>query len=137
MNRNLLIDLIRNLAEKAEWSFVSGEAMQCAVQFKGQPLLWLAPVELAEAEGRRRGRLTYAVELHALQAGAKRSPAEREAVAGAAEEVLLDLFTQLSTHPQVVAVEELTIRPACGRYTPHGEISQTATAQVVTHFKKS
>jgi hypothetical protein len=47
---------------------------------------------------------------------------------------LFDLFTQLSTDPKVIAVENLTVQPGSGAYTPHGEISQTAKADVIICF---
>ena len=46
------------------------------------------------------------------------------------------LFVVLSPKPpeRILAVEGLSVRPRSFSLTPHGEISQTATARIVTWF---
>ena len=77
---------------------------------------------------------TYSVELRLLHPGAKLSSERRNEVWSQTELQLFDLFTQLSTDPKVIAVENLTVQPGSGAYTPHGEISQTAKADVIICF---
>lgn len=98
------------------------------------PAAWLPPIRLKEVEGRLHGRATYSVELRLLHPGAKLSSERRNEVWSQTELQLFDLFTQLSTDPKVIAVENLTVQPGSGAYTPHGEISQTAKADVITCF---
>ena len=98
------------------------------------PAAWLPPIRLKEVEGRLHGRATYSVELRLLHPGAKLSSERRNEVWSQTELQLFDLFTQLSTDPKVIAVENLTVQPGSGAYTPHGEISQTAKADVIICF---
>ena len=91
-------------------------------------------IRLKEVEGRLHGRATYSVELRLLHPGAKLSSERRNEVWSQTELQLFDLFTQLSTDPKVIAVENLTVQPGSGAYTPHGEISQTAKADVIICF---
>ena len=50
------------------------------------------------------------------------------------EEQLLEIFAALSLDERVLAVEGLSVRPRPLALTPHGEISQTAAARIVTFF---
>ena len=50
------------------------------------------------------------------------------------EEQLLEIFAALSLDERVLAVEGLSVRPRAFALTPHGEISQTAAARIVTFF---
>lgn len=98
------------------------------------PAARLAPVEFHEIEGRRHGRITYDLTLRLLREGLKRPHAARTEVWEQMENDLLELFNRLSDSPRIIAVEQLTLTPAAGTLTPHGELSQTAHARIITSF---
>ena len=98
------------------------------------PVMWLAPPQFDSMEGLRHGRMTYAVTLYAMEAGAKMSAVEREAAYARLEGDVVELFTALSKADVVVAVEKLTVRPQTRTLTNHGEVAVTATADVITFF---
>ena len=101
---------------------------------RSYPAAWLAPLELHAVEGRGHGRATYDMTLHLLSSGARLSPTERRAALARMEEQLLEIFAALSLDERVLAVEGLSVRPRAFALTPHGEISQTAAARIVTFF---
>ena len=101
---------------------------------RSYPAAWLAPLELHAVEGCGHGRATYDMTLHLLSSGARLSPTERRAALARMEEQLLEIFAALSLDERVLAVEGLSVRPRAFALTPHGEISQTAAARIVTFF---
>ena len=50
------------------------------------------------------------------------------------ERTLLETFSALTEQKEVIAVEQLSIRPRTCAFTNHGELSQSATAEVVVWF---
>ena len=50
------------------------------------------------------------------------------------EQTLLAIFSELTLRQNVIAVENLTLRPRCCAFTNHGEISQSASAEVIVWF---
>lgn len=134
MNRTYLTRAIGELVRQAGYAFHADTIDRTTSRIDLLPAAWLPPAQLKTVEGRLHGRLTYSIELRLLHPGAKLPDDERCEVWDRTEQVLLDLFTQLSTDPKVVAVENIRLQPGSGRYTPHGEISLTATADVITHF---
>ena len=72
--------------------------------------------------------------LHLLRPGARISPAERRTALAEMETQMLEIFAELSLYERILAVEGLSVRPRSFSLTPHGEISQTATARIVTWF---
>ena len=113
MNRTYLLDAVESIAAENGYEFHSADDRYM---------------------GRNHGKITYSVTLHALDAGAKLSPAERNGAWAHLEHDLVDLFTALSKKSLVLAVENLAIRAADSTLTTHGEVSATATADVVTFF---
>ena len=85
-------------------------------------------------EGRTHGTITYNITAHALDAGAKLSPTERNARQAALEQDLLGLFSTLSEEDFVIAVERLKIKHTSQTLTASGEVAATATAEVITFF---
>ena len=98
------------------------------------PALWLAPPRLEQMQGRRHGKVTYSVKLHALRDGLKLSPDERTQAWADMEQDVIDIFSQLSEQEFVVAVEELKVQHTSSSLTNHSEVAMTATAEVVTFF---
>lgn len=135
MNRTYLTRAIRELAGVYGYTIHIDTDDRTPREIVLLPAAWLPPIRLKEVEGRLHGRATYGVELRLLHPGAKLSSERRNEVWSQTELQLFDLFTQLSTDPKVIAVENLTVQPGSGAYTPHGEISQTAKADVITCFR--
>ena len=131
MNRTYLTRAIRELAGVYGYTIHTDTDDRTPREIVLLPAAWLPPIRLKEVEGRLHGRATYSVELRLLHPGAKLSSERRNEVWSQTELQLFDLFTQLSTDPKVIAVENLTVQPGSGAYTPHGEISQTAKASSV------
>lgn len=135
MNRTYLTRAIRELAGVYGYTIHTDTDDRTPREIVLLPAAWLPPIRLKEVEGRLHGRATYSVELRLLHPGAKLSSERRNEVWSQTELQLFDLFTQLSTDPKVIAVENLTVQPGSGAYTPHGEISQTAKADVIICFR--
>ena len=123
MNRTYLTRAIRELAGVYGYTIHTDTDDRTPREIVLLPAAWLPPIRLKEVEGRLHGRATYSVELRLLHPGAKLSSERRNEVWSQTELQLFDLFTQLSTDPKVIAVENLTVQPGSGAYTPHGEIS--------------
>ena len=85
-------------------------------------------------QGRKHGKVTYSVTLHALEAGAKLPPEKREEVWARLEQEVVAMFSTLSQEDFVVAVDDLKIRHTSHTLTTHGEVAATATADVITFF---
>ena len=134
MNRTYLTSAIRQLVSEQGYTLQTDTDDRTRQEITQLPAAYLLPVQLREVEGRLHGRLTYGVELRLLHPGAKLSSEQRNEIWSRTELQLVDLFTQLSADPKVIAVENLSIESESGKYTSHGEISQTAKADVVTHF---
>lgn len=134
MNRSSLEKALLRLAAEAGYTPTAGDDGTIQSTVTTYPAARLAPLSVARIEGRRHGRLSYNVTLRLLRLGMKRPPEERAAILARLENDLLDLFGRLSDEPRIIAVEELTLTPAAGTLTTHGELSQTARAQVITYF---
>ena len=127
MNRTHLEGAAEALAAQQGYAFHTGPEDGMAHTVRSYPAAWLAPLELHAVEGRSHGRAT-------LSSGARLSPTERRAALARMEEQLLEIFAALSLDERVLAVEGLSVRPRAFALTPHGEISQTAAARIVTFF---
>lgn len=134
MNHTNLTDAIGQLAADAGYEFHTADERYMPQTITSYPVMWLAPPQFDSMEGLRHGRMTYAVTLYAMEAGAKVSPEERAAAYARLEEDIVELFTALSKADVVVAVEKLTVRPQTRTLTNHGEAAVTATADVITFF---
>ncbi len=134
MNRTYLLSAVESIAAENGYEFHSADDRYISQRVTAYPAIWLSPPEFRSMEGRSNGKITYAVTLHALDAGAKLSPEERNGAWARMEHDLVELFASLSERSRVVSVENLRIRAADSTLTTHGEVSATATAEVVTFF---
>lgn len=134
MNHAILTQAVERLASDGGYEFHSADERFMLQTISGYPAMWLAPPVFDSMEGVRHGRITYAVTLHALDAGAKLSPEGRGAAYARLESDVVELFTALSRDDAVVAVENLAVRAQTRTLTDHGEVAVTATADVVTFF---
>ena len=134
MNRKKLIQAVERIATADGYTFHSTDDSEMPHTIRQYPLVWLSPPFFTSMEGRKQGKITYSLTLHAMQADAKLPPAERERVWAQLEEDVVGMFSTLSEEDFVIAVEDLKIRHTSHTHTPHGEICATATAEVVTFF---
>lgn len=134
MNCAHLASAIRALANEFGYTVIEESDDRALQTIASLPAAWLQPLRLKTIEGRCHGRQTYSVELRLLFHTLKLSADRRAELRNQAEEHLVEIFTRLSNDERVIAVENLTIQPGAGKYTQHGELFQTAKADVVTYF---
>ncbi len=134
MNRKKLIQAVERIATADGYHFHATDERHMSQAVDAYPTMWLTPPVFSAMEGRNHGKITYSVTLHALEAGAKLPPENREDVWAVLESDVMELFSTLSQEDFVVAVEGLKIRHTSQTLTPHGEIAATATADVITFF---
>jgi len=134
MNRTHLEGAAEKLTAQRGYTFYTGPEGDMGHTVRNYPAAWLAPPELHAVEGRTHGRATYDMTLHLLRPGARISPAERRTALAEMETQMLEIFAELSLYERILAVEGLSGRPRSFSLSPHGEISQTATARIVTWF---
>jgi hypothetical protein len=134
MNRTKLTSAIRSISTADGYNFYTDGEVSMPRHITAYPALWLAPPRLEQVQGRRHGKVTYSVKLHALRDGLKLSPDERTQAWADMEQDVIDIFAQLSEQEFVVAVEELKVQHTSSSLTNHSEVAVTATAEVVTFF---
>lgn len=134
MKRTSLERALQQLSAESGFAFHCAPEEYMARQLGALPAAWLDPLKLLEIEGRGHGRATYGITLHLLEAGARLPPDRRQERWAALEQTALELFGSLSDRPEVVAVEELTLRPRTYAFTCHGEIALTAEARAIVWF---
>lgn len=134
MNRTPLIQAVEQIATASGYRFYSMEDRYMPQIIKEYPTMWLSPPTFHSIEGRRHGKITYSVQMHAMQAGAKTPPEQHQSMHNQMEQELMEVFTQLTQREFIVAVENLQIRHSTQTLTPHGEVASTATAKVITFF---
>ena len=134
MNRTNLLKAVESSATANGYHFYTGDEHYIPQLATAYPALWLNPPKFQSIEGRRHGKITYAVTLHALGANAKASSEERTLTGTQLEELLLKTFTSLSEADFVVAVENLSIKHQSLTRTAVGDMTVTATADVITFF---
>ncbi|WP_300749234.1 hypothetical protein [uncultured Alistipes sp.] len=125
---------LRDLAAVHGYAFFSAPEEYMPSEIDRYPAAWLAPPRLKEIEGSRHGRRTYEVQLHLLQPALQLPHARRAEQLDLMEQTLLAIFSELTLRQNVIAVENLTLRPRCCAFTNHGEISQSASAEVIVWF---
>ncbi len=129
-----LAQALRDLITAHDYAFFSAPDGYMASEIDRYPAAWLTPLRLKEVEGRRHGKRTYEIQLHLLQPGLQLTHAERARRLDEMERTLLDIFTVLTEDPKVICIGRLAIRPRTCAFTNHGEISQSATAEIVVWF---
>lgn len=134
MNRKSLVESLKTIATTSGYTFYTDVDRLLPQNVKSFPALWLSPPEFKSKEGNTHGKITYSLTLHAIDKGAKLSPAEHEGVWARLESDLVDIFTSLSQSEKVIAVERLSVKSNVATLSSQGEISATATAEVVTFY---
>ena len=85
-------------------------------------------------EGKKHGKITYSLTIHALQNGAKLSHDARTVLLETLENDMLDLLTELSNESFVVAVEEINLTPSTLKMSVSGDVAITATCLLTSFF---
>lgn len=134
MFRSHLAQVLGDLARPRGYRFIAATDDNSAPLIDSWPAARLAPPRVQRVEGRRHGRIVYAVTLLLCDLGARLSPAARAERLLRMEEDALALFADLSADERVVEVTELGIRPSAMARTAQGEIGQTAEAKVTVWF---
>ena len=134
MNRKQLLQAVERIATADGYHFHSTDDRHMSQLITAYPTIWLSPPVFSSMQGRKHGKVTYSVTLHAMEAGARLTPAERQQTWSRLEEDLVEMFSKLSDTERVVAVERLKINHTTHTLTTHGEVAATATAEVVTFF---
>lgn len=134
MTRVHLAQLLRDLLSPHGYHFFTAPDEYMPSEIDRYPAAWLTPPRLKEVEGRRHGKQVYELQLHLLQPGVRLPHAERARRLDEMEQTLLGIFTELTRAPKIICVDRLTIRPRTCAFTNHGEISQSATAEVTAWF---
>lgn len=134
MNRTHLERVAETLATERGYAFHALRQETQPTVVRTYPAALLQPLALRSIEGRVHGRAVYDLTLRLLGKGAKLSPESRGDAFAALENDLIGLFSDLSQDEKVIAVEGLEIHPSAFTLTPHGELSQTASARIVTWF---
>lgn len=134
MNRKKLISAVERIAAENGYTFHATDEREMSHTIRKYPIVWLVPPIFNSMQGRKQGKITYSLTLHAMEEGANLPPAEREQVWAKLEEDILGIFSALSNEDFVIAVEDLKIRPTSHTFTTHGEICATATADIITFF---
>jgi len=98
------------------------------------PAAFMSQPQFQCMEGRKNGKITYAVSLQFAQQGAKLSPIEQNSLLQEMEQQMVEMFVQLSKEEGIAVVEELTITPASPTIDSHGALSIVGKARVVTIF---
>ena len=135
MNRKQLLQAVERIATADGYHFHSTDDRHMSQLITAYPTVWLSPPVFSSMQGRKHGKVTYSVTLHAMEAGARLTPAERQQTWSRLEEDLVEMFSKLSDTERVVAVEQLKINHPTHTLTTHGEVAATATAEVVTFYE--
>ena len=122
MNRKKLIQAIERIATADGYTFYSTDEREMPRAIRKYPLIWLSPPLFTSMEGRKQGKITYSLTLHAMQANVKLPSAERERVWEQLEDVIMKIFAALSGEDFVIVVKDLNMNSASYSLTPHGEI---------------
>lgn len=134
MNRTNLEGAVEKIVKNHGYSFFTSPDSSITQCVESYPSACLNPLSLREIDSTKHGRAIYDIRLYLMQLGTKLSPYEQRVALSRMETDLITIFMQLSESDRVVAVEDLTIEPCSNSLTPHGDISQRATAQIVTYF---
>ncbi len=134
MNRTHVESAVKSLVEEAGYTLFSGAPNIASQLIKTYPAAWLAPLEMVEIDGRHHGTVRYRTRLSLMRSAAKLSPDARRAAWDEMERQAIDIFAALSNAPKILTVEKLTVTPSVFALTNHGEIAQTADAQIITFF---
>ena len=134
MNRKIIIEAIEQAAATLGYEFHCDGERQMPVAVKSYPAMWLMPPQFAKIEGRRHGKITFSVELLAMEDGAKYSAAERRGALERLEVDVVQLFSSVSQHQRVVAVNNLSMDTNPKTHSTHGELVTKAKTEVVVFF---
>lgn len=134
MNRKTILQAVEQVATAKGYTFYSDTEELARSTVKALPAVWLSPPKFISMQGRKHGKITYEVTLHALCDGVKCASAARNQSWTQMEQELVDMFSMLSQNETVALVKNLAIRNTTNTLAGYGEVVATATAEVVTLF---
>ncbi|MBQ9137082.1 MAG: hypothetical protein IJX65_00410 [Alistipes sp.] len=134
MNRKTLISAVEQSCALSGYNFATLTAESIAAHPPHFPVALLAEPKFQSITGRHHGRITYALTLHLLVQGAYLPPEQRREALSTLQSHALEIFSNLSTHPQVALVQELTINPTAHTLLNKGELGITCQAEVEVIF---
>ncbi|MCH5330110.1 MAG: hypothetical protein J1E04_04020 [Alistipes sp.] len=134
MNNSALVEALREAASRKGYTLRCADADRLTPASSRFPAALLAPPVVHSARGRRHGRIEYDVTLRLSDLGADLPPEERYRLRQQIENDALEIFTSLSRHQRIIAVENLNITQLPFSASLHGEAAVTAKARVLTFF---
>lgn len=134
MNRKIILEAAEQAATAKGYTFYTGSNELMRSMVKSLPAVWLAPPKFISIDGRRHGKITYEVVLHAMCRDLKSAPEVQNRNWTRLEEDLVEIFSRISQHEKVATVNDLAIRCIGSTSSAFGEEGVTATAEVVTLF---
>lgn len=133
MTRVHLAQLLRDLLSPHGYHFFTAPDEYMPSEIDRYPAAWLTPPRLKEVEGRRHGKQVYELQLHLLQPGCG-SPTTSAPAGSTKWSRRARNFTELTRAPKIIASTGSRSARAPAPFTNHGEISQSATAEVTAWF---
>lgn len=134
MNRKTILEAAEQAATAQGYTFYTDSDERMRSTVKRLPAVWLTPPKFISMQGRRHGRITYEVTMHAMCDGWKYSPEQRNQSWTRMEEDLVEMFSRISLCDKVAAIDDLTIYFNGNTASAPGEVAATAKAKVVTLF---
>lgn len=134
MNRKTIVEAVKAISLAKGYSFFSTTKEQLPAQVTAYPALCLQPLQFRKMEGRKHGKITYSITLNMLVQAAKMNPSSYEERWAQMENDMLTMLAELSSNEKVIAIEQASLKGDYATLTSSGELSLTATAEVVIFF---
>lgn len=126
--------IVRKAAESCGYKVFTGFQYRMQEEIMAFPAVWMLPVRLSGAEGRREGMLTYAVALYLMRLDRKHTAEEKERIWSDMELDALNIADRILAQNRVFVVENISTAPAERTLTHHGELSLKAEFEVKMSF---
>ena len=134
MNRLSLSTAVQRVANAKGYDFHTVSAEYLPALASTKPTILMLHPKFQGIEGKKHGKITYSLTIHALQNGAKLPHDARTALLETLEDDMLDLLTELSNESFVVAVEEINLTPSILKMSVSGDVAITATCLLTSFF---
>lgn len=130
--RQNIIGAIKNAAEKIGYDFESGFEYRINPTVTRFPAVWMAPPKLTAVRGRTESTALYKVKLYLMDAGAEKSPEQKETTWNSLEIDAVKLFRELQNNGRIVGLDAFECTPGEFSLTNHGELSMEVAFSVGT-----
>ena len=122
-SRIILINYIRNIAEKLHYTCYEGFIARAGTEIGWFPAIWITPPKLIGVEGRQERKIQYRTSLLLLQLNDRYNEQQKNAIWAQMEQDAISLFTQLAEQDRVNNVSKLSCKPEEFAHTGAGELS--------------